>query len=117
MNMKTGKFVPWFPPHPRSGRYAFRDRDSMLEVWRSHGGSDDKLPHVDFDRNMVVAAFLDEGTWRREVPCIKYIELEEHEIIVTVGRATFPFNARNFQSIFLIARSDLPVRFVDNKML
>ena len=89
----------------------------MLEVWRSHGGNDDKLPRVDFDKEMVLAVFLDEGSYRREVPYIRNIEREENELVVTIGRFTHAFNVMNPSSAFTISRSDLPVRFEDNKLL
>lgn len=103
--------VDWSAPHPREGRHALRNRDELLEVWRSHGGAEEHAPSIDFDRHLLIAIFMDEGAYNESFS-VKRVETREDRVLVHLGSAKRPWKMINPQSVFPIPRTDAPVEFV-----
>lgn len=104
--------LTWEAEHPRAGMHVIRSRRELAELWIRHGGADGAIPDVDFEAQMVVAIFLDEGSYRRS-PGIQRIDVVGNEIRIYYAFSERPWAMINPSSVVKVARADGHPVFVD----
>jgi hypothetical protein len=103
--------LPWYAPHPKKGSFVFRTEDEMGRVWLDQGGGRGKLPKVDFGSRMVVAMFIDEGSYT-EAPRVTTIQKVGGRIEVRWAVGKTPFPRINPCIVISIPKDDAEVVFV-----
>lgn len=97
--------LPWHVPAPKAGTHVFRSRKDMAAVWASHGGTPDRMPKVDFAQEMVIAVFVDAGSYTT-APTIRSIRIDGATIRVTCGMSTRPWAMTNPASVIKLPQVD-----------
>ncbi len=106
--------LPWHVPAPTAGTYIFRSEEDMAAVWVSHGGIPDKMPKVDFAQEMVIAVFVDAGSYTT-APTIRSIRTDGTTIHVACHLFTRPWAMTNPASVIKLPRMDGDVVFEDSQ--
>ncbi len=102
--------LPWHVPAPKTGTHVFRSQEDMAAVWASHGGAPDRISKVDFAQEMVIAIFVDAGSYTT-APTIRSIRVDGATIRVTCGMSTRPWEMTNPASVITLPQVDGDVVF------
>ncbi len=100
---------------PESGQYVIRDSETWKNIWLRV--RDSEIPIVDFEKKMVLAAFLGVRSTGGYSVKIEGIGKRKNKIVVAVREAKPPKNAMVIQAITspyhikVVDRSALPVEF------
>lgn len=103
----------WNAKNPKAGRYIFRTREEMAEIWMSHGGKPEEMPVVDFEKHSIVAMFLDAGSYH-SAPGIQSIQPKGDIIEVHYRISSTPWKMINPCSVILTSRIESDVIFVED---
>jgi hypothetical protein len=104
--------LQWRVPHPRAGRYVFRSLDEMATVWAAHGGVPEAMPNVAFDQRMVVAVFMDEGSYKT-VLGVERVLHHAGKVWIVVGESSRPWSMINPASVISVPRVEGEAVFLD----
>jgi hypothetical protein len=110
--LKIDETVDWDAPHPKKGRYLFRSLSEMAEVWRSHGGDNDRLPTIDLDGFMVLAVFHGRGGIH-EISVPESVKVADGGIVITLGTSCRPWKMINPMSVIRLPRREGDAIFQD----
>lgn len=104
--------LDWDTKHPRAGMHLFRHEQELASEWLLQGGETGKVPKVDFTKEMVVAIFMDEGSYQK-APGIKRVEQRGSEIRIFYAVSGRGWTMINPCSVIKLPRADGAPVFVE----
>ena len=107
----SADMVSWDTSHPKEGKFLFHSEDEMQKVWIEQGGVESKMPKIDFAEKMVVAIFMDEGTYKYAFG-IRSVKNEANGIKVLYTKNEMAWNVINPCSVYEINRAEGDVEFI-----